>query len=399
MKLTLKKRIVQGKDFSHKKTLGVSNIVIPLSGTIKSLATPILNQGYVEDCTAYTAVEVRRSLTEKTYDPTAFWNGEIAVSGDPNALENGVDLQTQGATGRLVGWSSDGVIEKSSSYVFVNAGIFDPFDQFDLIRSTFMAQGAMSGGLTWDNSWTNAPGGIIPHTTSSPLGGHDISIVGLTFINGIDYLILQNHWGTSVGDQGLFYLDRYMANRVFSGYGVLYWSNNATYAQTGLLEALLTNLLNLYKYLFAPKQGFPPPPPVTPITSPSLLPNLVQGIFAAEGNDENPQLGRKYNNWGDIRGKIGNKYVSSLGATGYGEDNLAIFPTKEIGDAACLQLVTDVANNLMMAYPKPCSIKEFAMVYADPTTTLEWENYTKILCEQVGLPETTTLTTLLKGRD
>jgi hypothetical protein len=103
----------------------------------------------------------------------------------------------------------------------------------------------------------------------------------------------------------------------------------------------------------------------------------------------------KYNNRGDIRGRIGNKYIASLGATGYGENNLAIFPTLEIGDQATIQLCTDVANNKLLAYPKPCTIQQFVKIYADPQTPQEWDDYVAILCKATNAKADQTLTSLL----
>jgi hypothetical protein len=142
------------------------------------------------------------------------------------------------------------------------------------------------------------------------------------------------------------------------------------------LEKLTLSLKHYQKQIMTPE-----PQKLT------LLPQLAQGIFQAEGGGA--QAGVKYNNRGDLRGRPGNRYLLSLGATGYGENGLAIFPDMLTGDHACLQLCTDVANNLLIAYPKPCSIKEFAKIYGDPTTQAEWDNYVSILCKATGrTPET-----------
>jgi len=223
MKYTLMKRLIQPRDYSHRKTLCSSNIVIPPSGTIKSFGVPITNQGPTDDCTAATAIEIRQAKTGKVYDMVAFWNAERIIYGDPNATD-GVDLQTQGATGVKTGWTVQGETapsEKASAYVFVLPSLFSGPDMFDLLRATMMTQGPLSGGMDWFNEWTGG-GGIIPHTQKSLLGGHDVTLAALNFIQGIDYIDLSVHWGEGEGDRGLYHLDRYMANKVFSEYGVLY---------------------------------------------------------------------------------------------------------------------------------------------------------------------------------
>lgn len=129
----------------------------------------------------------------------------------------------------------------------------------------------------------------------------------------------------------------------------------------------------------------------------NLIENLAQGIYEAEGNGKQDGIVKGYNNPGDIRGKSGNKYLVGLGVTGYGYNNLAIFPTLESGQKAVIQLCTDVANNLMLAYSKPCTISEFAKIYGDPTTQQEWDDYVAILLKNIGNGKvaTTTLTELL----
>lgn len=129
--------------------------------------------------------------------------------------------------------------------------------------------------------------------------------------------------------------------------------------------------------------------------NPTII-DFAQGIFEAEGNGKQEGLTLAYNNPGDIRGRSGNKYQQGLGVIGYGQNNLAIFPDLATGQNACYQIVTDVANNLMLAYPKPCTIAEFAKVYGDPTTQQEWDDYVATLLKYVsGKVANDTITSLL----
>lgn len=244
----LKKRRPSRKDYSHRKTLGAANLVVPQSGTVMSFATEILDQGKVNKCTADTAVEIRKWKTKKTYDSEKYYLAELEMLGEK--YNEGVDLETQGAVGVNIGWVPVGQnkpTDKASAYVFVNDHPFSGPDMFDILRATMMRVGPLSGGLDWYNDWTDAPGGIIPHSFKSLNGGHDIELAELAFINGVDYIGLQQSWGESHGKKGIYYLDRWMANKVFAEYGVLYWSDNPDleFKRMGLLEALLVSLKNL----------------------------------------------------------------------------------------------------------------------------------------------------------
>jgi len=246
-RFSLKKRKASRKDFSHRKTLGAANIVIPPSGTIKSFAVPIENQGSLQDCTAETACEWKRSHTGNTYDVLAFWQAEKDLMGDQNS--DGATLETQGATGVKMGWTKLGdtqPTEKMGAYVFVNNHpLFGP-DAFDILRAAIMSQGGVSLGLDWMADWDFAVGGIIPHTFGQLLGGHDMFACGLNFINGVDYVDVQQSWGEGFGDSGIYHLDRYMINKIIGEYGALYWADGGiTFQRMGLLESLLVNLKNL----------------------------------------------------------------------------------------------------------------------------------------------------------
>jgi len=265
-------------------------------------------------------------------------------------------------------------------------------------------------------SWDSSIQGLIHDVGSIPLGGHLVKVAGFSkhkqdgsFVNPATqetYLVIQNSWGINApgSDSGLYYFSRDISNKVFGEYGIGYWSDdpNLVVKKMGLLSALYVNLVNWLKQLVAQKDGtYPPKPPVAPVAPPvapeppqptvphPLILALSQGIFEAEGNGK--QLGALNDNWGDLRYT---KYTQSLGATGI-KNGFAVFPSRAVGDKACYQLCLDVANNLLLGYPKPCSIKDFVKVYGEPQTQLEWDNYVSILCARTGKIETTTLTEML----
>lgn len=95
-----------------------------------------------------------------------------------------------------------------------------PLDMFDDIRSTLYinkTSNTPSGvifGLAWRPEWTYSPGGVIKDNYTTPQGnGHCIYIRGQKIINGVPYLKIQNSYGPSVGDKGMFYFPRAVINR------------------------------------------------------------------------------------------------------------------------------------------------------------------------------------------
>lgn len=75
-------------------------------------------------------------------------------------------------------------------------------------------------GVMWRDSWTNAPGGMIPadYDPMEPGDGHAIKIFGQMWIPAENdvRLVCQNSWGEDVGDKGLFYFPRKLVNQEFT---------------------------------------------------------------------------------------------------------------------------------------------------------------------------------------
>lgn len=256
-KFSLKRKLQSRQAYSHAKTFGASNMPLPAE---LLFLTPVLNQGTSTKCTAFSSVSIRQSMTGRVYDPEAQFKEELVVYGNLEAQE--IDLQTTAATGVNTGWVEQGKyepIDKASAYYWVHPSVFGQ-DMFDKIRQTInQTQTPLSGGLDWFESYDTVDG-VVPHVLNALLGGHDTKIAGFTdkkrdgsWINPQTrevYLCIQNSWGESMGDGGLFYFDRHMTNKVFT-YGVFYWSDDpaAETRRLGLISAILVNLLNLYKRL------------------------------------------------------------------------------------------------------------------------------------------------------
>ncbi len=169
--------------------------------------------------------------------------------GKPNP--SGVDLATEMATGVKTGFlavdppGQTQHIDQASAYFSVTKAWGQ--DTFDAIRSAIVQQNCpLVAGLLWYDSFTQTQQGIVPEVFTSPLGYHAVKIAGFKQINGVDYLVIQNSWGTGYGDNGLFYFSRALSNEVFNQ-GIYFWSDNpdVQVKRLGLVEALLLNVYNL----------------------------------------------------------------------------------------------------------------------------------------------------------
>lgn len=138
---------------------------------------------------------------------------------------------------------------KDMSYFTVD-GIYDMFDN---IRSTLQMhlqeRRAVTIGLFWHDEWTEATGGLIPTImpTGTSGGGHDMAIIGQKTINGILYLILQQSWGPTAGDNGVYYFPREIIDAIsLQGYGCYAFSRVDKSGLTGMnwFMGLLTSLFN-----------------------------------------------------------------------------------------------------------------------------------------------------------
>lgn len=235
---SLKKRKASHRDYSFHKTLGLGISYFP-SELI--LASPIGDQGVLDQCTAFAATAIRFNETNKNYDPQVFWNQELAFAGETTNT-NGFTLQVPLATAVEKGFPNDA----PSAYYWITPN--NGQDLFDSCRSAMLQQNRpLMAGVEWDTSWTYAQGAIITSTSNSPLGGHCVKIAGFKTINNIPYIIVQNSWGIGFGDSGLYYFARDVFNQAFPDFGVAMWSDSqdVKIKTLGLLAALYQNLLTL----------------------------------------------------------------------------------------------------------------------------------------------------------
>jgi hypothetical protein len=319
---------------------------------------------------------LRAAITGKVYDTDQYWTDEMAYENDPD----GVDAQTAASVAVDPGWKiktgevTNGIRETADAilWIYPNNGK-DMKDSMNAAIIQFQSPCAV--GFIWYSSWNNTVNGIVPEGTPlNALGGHLTMFGGDNLAFGADIEDNQGSWGVDAPGsvQGHYGFPRSIINGYVEGYPcfIPFNSNNALTKWLGTMSAYWVRMADL---LNTQSDGVYPPV--------SQIQNLVAGVIDAEGHGT--QGGMKYNNPGDIRGKIGNKYQASLGVTGYGENNLAIFPDMATGEKAIAQICTDVANNQLLGYPKPCNISQFAKEYGDPLTQQEWDDYVAVLLKHL----------------
>lgn len=414
---TLKKTKPSRKQFSHSKTfkkeLGITPI--PASGTITHFPYYITDQnasGIGNDCTAYAAKEIRQTNTGKVYDPDKFWLGETLLG----ATEGGATLDIQGQAGIKTGWNEVGtnINERAKQYFWVRPSYFGGPDWFDTLRQAILLQGPLSGGLTWYSSWDNGKNGIIPHVSQNPLGGHCVTLTNLNCIDGVDYIDVSVHWGNQVGDKGLYRLDRFMANKVFSDYGVIYWPKDEIeiIKKEGILVSLLARLVTLFTQLVQKKveektvEIDVTPPPQVPVKT-SRIRDWGKYIQFSEGWKVGSRSYRN-SNPGNIKAT---PYGMSLGATRGidhagikdGEYGFCIYENYDVGFNALCQLLTDAAQDKLKGFHDHLvelkdgrkvsarTLEGFTEIFAEP----EDEHYLNSICVQLKVDKSINISELL----
>lgn len=240
MTFTLKKRKASRKDYSLHKSLKLSAPAAFPDELL--LLSPIIDQGSVDICTACAAVAARYNETNGAVtDQNAFWQQELSFAGE-SSNTNGFDLQVPLSTAVEKGFPN----YAPSAYFWITPN--NGQDLFDSVRTALLTTNyPLVAGVMWDNSWTETPQGIVQSLGNSPLGGHCVKIAGFKTINGQPYIVIQNSWGTSLGDNGLWYFPRSVFNQAFAEFGIAVWSDspNVQVKTLGMISALWYNIITL----------------------------------------------------------------------------------------------------------------------------------------------------------
>lgn len=102
---------------------------------------------------------------------------------------------------------------------FKVTGTGDLFDQITSSLWRFRASRHIClTGTLWYADWTYSK--IINSVWTNEIGGHAVQIIGQKIINGVPYLVIQNSYGPTVGENGRHYFSREVVNACFKPYGV-----------------------------------------------------------------------------------------------------------------------------------------------------------------------------------
>ena len=220
------------RDFSHVKTFGAISTALPDEYIVGQ--TEVLNQYGSLFCTAFASSVLAALEDNLVFEPAWFFAKEVENSGQTD----GQDLKTACKVAQNSGFlplskaqfslpsQSSEFLQNAKNWPFSDDLIAAQYKRqsyyrcdgnFQQIKQTlFSTKKAILTGINWFDSFTYAPGGIVPADYSQPGGLHCIPIIGFKKINGIDYLIIQNSYGEEIGDKGLFYFSEAIFNKVFT---------------------------------------------------------------------------------------------------------------------------------------------------------------------------------------
>lgn len=238
------------RGFSHKKYFGSPNLsLLPKEGLGKILR-PIEDQQGTLRCGPYSAAVSNGYLRRVRFHPD--WQAKPIAKkqkrhvdqggSDPRAImdslrdvgsipwdRSDIHLATNGVemSGNYSYYPEALTDEAGSNRITAYLGCDDKADYFDDIRWALYraydpatGQGAVVHAFSmWYAEWTVAPNGVIPTSYQEKAGLHTYLFVDWTIINGVQYLIAHNSYGTGFGNHGIFYFPREVVNREFAKWG------------------------------------------------------------------------------------------------------------------------------------------------------------------------------------
>lgn len=382
--------LVKGKtDYSHHKTFGSA----PLAGLPDKylLVSPILNQGQLFQCTAYSACATQSSQHGIEFDTQWFFDQEGQVAGKTNPF--GYDLRVEMSTGckagfkPLLGGNPTDYVE--GSYFAVDG----PYDLFDNIRSAMWQsqneKKCVIAGTMWYSDW-NFQSVVRPG--QYPTGLHAIKIAGWETINDIPYLVVQNSFGRDYGDLGLYYFSREMTNKYLKE-GTYLWRTKQEVAQTqSAILTLMYQILQLISGLFKKPEAQPvlTPQPVPQAVSLPTIPSNIETWAKTIEQQEGGKPGNRNtrnNNPGNIKYT---PFTKTLGAISGDSGNFCIFPNYKTGfDALCTFLIMACKNQLKDYHD--ATIDSFTTTYANPPN----KNYALAVAKALKVGIDTKISTLI----
>lgn len=234
----------------------------------------IKNQGAYQTCTAYALTSVSEDQEGRVLSPEYQWYKICYIMGKYNPLGADVDSACKSVVrfGSLPAEKAPFTFPNVDPEYVANPKNWDALldilaapqkkqswfevdemvagNRFDSIRWALWQnrqfKRSIFAGIFWQPEWTNAPGGIC----EAPLNNlrtypHAIKIFGQKTINGKIYLKVQNSWGTSVGDNGIYYLSREATKMLIFARMFIDIDPNSAKSQWNIFQAIYDLIVSL----------------------------------------------------------------------------------------------------------------------------------------------------------
>ena len=233
-----------GRDFPLGGVFGDIDISeVPNETFVVAQPRVIKDQGDSDLCSAYAVTSVSEDQEDFTLLPEYQFYSTKRITG--NLEEWGADLRSACKSavryGSILSATSD-MGGKPRAFVLDSANwpknideraasckkstffaVTGKYDLFDNIRGALWchkdSKCSIVTGATWKQAWITAENGIIPDVSGDGFG-HAFKIFGQKLIDGELYLMAQLSNGTAVGDNGIFYFSRAVANKELGKYGL-----------------------------------------------------------------------------------------------------------------------------------------------------------------------------------
>lgn len=223
---------------------------VPSGDFVVAMPLRIKDQGQSDFCTAFAVTEISEDQEEIELSPhfqfalicmlrndIGEWGSDLrsafasAVSGKggsleealvPEAMRRKIDEGDRDHVADWRNWPEEcfrlAGYRAKGSYFKVD-GRYDIFDNIRAAMWQFRAEKRTIGvGAMWKDSWTRDEDGIIRESDDRGSFGHAFKIFGQKVINGELHLCAQLSNGP-VGDDGIYYFPRAVANREFAPFG------------------------------------------------------------------------------------------------------------------------------------------------------------------------------------
>ncbi len=239
--------IIKRKDprtFSHSKTFGAGNIFEVPNNFVVAEPLEIKNQFSSDLCTAYSTSAISEDQEGVLLSPEYVFAKTKKIMGDYKgygadpvsackahikygAIEQHESPFVLGLNDRdtIANWknwseSLDANAVKHRKGAFFEVDGHDSL--FDSIRATMWQNRAekrtVFAGVYWQPLWSRAEGGVCEHYGPDRNSPHAVKIFGSKVINGKVYLMVQNSYGKEVGDNGIFYFSKEVADNLVFAY-------------------------------------------------------------------------------------------------------------------------------------------------------------------------------------